>query len=92
MNDKQIILLAGATGYVGGRLRRILENQGARVRCLARRPEFLRSQGDRLKQPEKLTALGASDGVVERSDDPATRARENLVLVLFNHHEFVTVR
>ena len=32
------ILLTGATGYVGGRLLRILEAEGHPVRCLARRP------------------------------------------------------
>ena len=36
------ILLTGATGYVGGRLLAALEGAGYRVRCLARRPEFLR--------------------------------------------------
>jgi len=38
------ILIAGATGYVGGRLLRLLEARGERVRCLARRPEFLRER------------------------------------------------
>jgi uncharacterized protein YbjT (DUF2867 family) len=41
INDR-LILLTGATGYVGGRLLRVLEQQGRRVRCLARRPEFLK--------------------------------------------------
>jgi uncharacterized protein YbjT (DUF2867 family) len=36
------ILLTGASGYVGGRLLKALEGRGERVRCLARRPEFLR--------------------------------------------------
>jgi uncharacterized protein YbjT (DUF2867 family) len=40
-SDDRLILLTGATGYVGGRLLRVLEHQGHRVRCLARRPEFL---------------------------------------------------
>ena len=35
------ILLTGATGYVGGRLLKALETHGFKVRCLARRPEFL---------------------------------------------------
>jgi uncharacterized protein YbjT (DUF2867 family) len=35
------VLLTGATGYVGGRLLPELESRGIRVRCLARRPEFL---------------------------------------------------
>jgi len=36
-----LILLTGASGYVGGRLLGSLEQSGHRVRCLARRPEFL---------------------------------------------------
>jgi uncharacterized protein YbjT (DUF2867 family) len=36
-----LVLLTGATGYVGGRLLKTLEAQGRRVRCLARRPEYL---------------------------------------------------
>ena len=35
------ILLTGATGYVGGRLRKALELPGERLRCLARHPEHL---------------------------------------------------
>jgi uncharacterized protein YbjT (DUF2867 family) len=40
-NAKQLIVLTGATGYVGGRLLKALEREGYRIRCLARRPEFL---------------------------------------------------
>jgi uncharacterized protein YbjT (DUF2867 family) len=40
----RLILIAGATGYVGGRLLRRLETRGERVRCLARRPEYLRGR------------------------------------------------
>ena len=36
-----LVLLTGATGYLGGRLLKALERPGTRVRCLARRPEFL---------------------------------------------------
>jgi uncharacterized protein YbjT (DUF2867 family) len=39
-----LILLTGATGYVGGRLLRALAERGHRVRCLARRPESLTSR------------------------------------------------
>ena len=39
-----LILLTGATGYVGGRLLRALTERGHRVRCLARRPESLTSR------------------------------------------------
>ncbi len=38
------ILLTGAGGYVGGRLLRVLEDEGHVVRCLARRPETLVSK------------------------------------------------
>ncbi|HEU4640438.1 MAG TPA: NAD(P)H-binding protein, partial [Candidatus Binatia bacterium] len=39
---RNLIFIAGATGYIGGRLLRVLEAKGYRVRCLARRPEYLR--------------------------------------------------
>lgn len=44
------ILVTGATGYIGGRLVRILIESGHRVRCLARKPEILRARfGDRVE-------------------------------------------
>jgi uncharacterized protein YbjT (DUF2867 family) len=67
--QQPLILLTGATGYVGGRFLKTLEHAGHRVRCLARRPEFLRPKvgpktevisGDVL-EPENLVA--ALDGV-----------------------------
>lgn len=39
--ERPLVLVTGATGYVGGRLRRRLEETGCRVRCLARNPERL---------------------------------------------------
>jgi uncharacterized protein YbjT (DUF2867 family) len=39
-----LVLLTGATGYVGGRLLKALEHNHCRVRCLARRPEFLQAK------------------------------------------------
>ncbi|WP_339688131.1 SDR family oxidoreductase [Gimesia maris] len=39
-----LVLLTGATGYVGGRLLQALEQRGVRLRCLARRPENLRAR------------------------------------------------
>ncbi len=42
MNSQSgLILITGATGYVGGRLLKRLEKSGRRLRCLARRPEVL---------------------------------------------------
>ena len=41
MADGRLILLTGATGYVGGRLLPLLERRGIRVRCMTRRPASL---------------------------------------------------
>ena len=41
---KPLILLTGATGYVGGRLLKLLEAENHTIRCIARRPDFLRSR------------------------------------------------
>jgi len=41
MTASRLVLLTGASGYVGGRLLPRLEQRGIAVRCLARRPEFL---------------------------------------------------
>src|SRR5438270_12359961 len=40
--DLPVVLLAGASGYVGGRLLPLLERQPVAVRCLARNPDKLR--------------------------------------------------
>lgn len=40
----RLVLVAGASGYVGGRLARALAERGERVRCLARRPEYLQAR------------------------------------------------
>jgi uncharacterized protein YbjT (DUF2867 family) len=39
--EQSLILLTGATGYIGGRLLQVLQQRGHRLRCLARRPDFL---------------------------------------------------
>ena len=41
---KPLILLTGATGYIGGRLLKLFEAERHPVRCLVRRPEFLRGR------------------------------------------------
>jgi len=40
----RLVLLTGATGYVGGRLLNQLESLRVPLRCLARRPEYLRER------------------------------------------------
>jgi uncharacterized protein YbjT (DUF2867 family) len=44
MTNSPLVLLTGATGYVGGRLLPLLVRAGWRVRCLARQPERLASR------------------------------------------------
>jgi uncharacterized protein YbjT (DUF2867 family) len=64
--DSGRILLAGGTGYVGGRLLRVLEQTGRPLRCLARKPEFLQprvatstevARGDVLEMPSLQKAM-----------------------------------
>jgi hypothetical protein len=54
---------------------------------------FLREQAGLLEDPARLTAFPpGTDAVTPAAADPAQRARENLILVLFNHNDFVTIR
>ena len=41
-SEQSIVMLTGGSGYVGGRLIPWLEQQGVRLRCLARNPDKLR--------------------------------------------------
>ena len=61
------ILLTGATGYVGGRLLRALEARHCRVRCMARKPEFLRARAS------ASTEVVAGDVFEPRALDAALR-------------------
>ncbi|MGD8813197.1 MAG: SDR family oxidoreductase [Anaerolineales bacterium] len=69
-HEKTLILLTGATGYVGGRLLQKLEPLGYSIRCLARRPEVLQPkvssstevvQGDVLNRDSLFPALQGVD-------------------------------
>jgi len=70
VSEKSLILLTGASGYVGGRLLPSLENQGYRLRCVARRPEILKPKvspstevvaGDVLDRPSLDAAMRGVD-------------------------------
>ena len=65
-----LMLLTGASGYVGGRLLKSLEDRGYHVRCLARRPATLKAKtgpstevfaGDLLDRPSIEVALRGVD-------------------------------
>jgi hypothetical protein len=63
--------------------------EAERTRC----ERFLRDQTALLRTPARLTPFPPGpDVVIAPAADPAQRARENLVLVLFNHNDFVTIR
>ncbi|WP_435005651.1 DUF1553 domain-containing protein [Tundrisphaera lichenicola] len=55
--------------------------------------EYLASQSEILAEPEKPDAFQAGPACeVAPSGDPHQRARESLIHVLINHHDFVTIR
>jgi hypothetical protein len=54
--------------------------------------QFLRDQAALFVAGGLAPATGGGAAAVKPATDPAERARENLVHVLFNHHDFVTVR
>jgi hypothetical protein len=59
----------------------------------ARCRQFLAEQAGKLADPDRLTPLpGGPASRVPPSPDARLRARENLVHVLLNHNDFVTVR
>jgi len=54
---------------------------------------FLEQQSERFRAGSTLTTFtGGVENANKPSADPVQRARENLVHVLFNHNDFVTVR
>ena len=60
----RLVLLTGASGYVGGRLLRRLEEHGQQVRCLSRRPDALAPGRD-------TTTIVAGDVLESESLRPA---------------------
>ena len=61
-------------------------------RELASCEKFLASQAVTLADPARLTRRNGTNNSLAPSTDPKLRARENLVHVLINHPDFVTIR
>jgi len=68
--DRPLILLTGASGHVGGRLMELLEAEGARLRCMTRRPEELEGRvapGTEVVRGDVMDA-GSLDGALAGVD------------------------
>jgi uncharacterized protein YbjT (DUF2867 family) len=57
---RSLVLLTGASGYIGGRLLKALETARWPVRCLARQPDFLRPRVAPLTEVVKADCLDCS--------------------------------
>lgn len=86
-DDRRLILLTGATGYIGGRLLRALHERGERVRALARRPDDLRG-----RVPSGVEVVGGD--VLERNDLPGAFEGVDtayyLIHAMASRHDFET--
>ncbi|MFN0129723.1 MAG: DUF1553 domain-containing protein, partial [Verrucomicrobiales bacterium] len=55
--------------------------------------QFLNDQTALLSDPSRLTPAAVGDAAAQAAaTEPQARARENLVLVLFNHNDFISIR
>ena len=80
-----IVLVAGATGYVGGRLLSALEERGERIRCLARRPDVLRP---RVSTTTEIVAGDITDPVALTAALQGVRSAYYLVHAMDAHGDF----
>ncbi len=80
------------TAFIGPAFERVLcraPTDAERAECL----EFLEHQPARLADVQGLVAFtSGGENSVKPSADPHQRARENLVHVLLNHNDFLTIR
>ncbi|MFM7844263.1 MAG: DUF1553 domain-containing protein, partial [Planctomycetota bacterium] len=103
--DQSRRLATELTGRVGAgnqpaTVQQFIQAAFARILCRPATPTeeqqcvaFLAEQTQRLADAKQLVPFaGGSDSTVKAATGPHARARENLVLVLFNHNDFVTIR
>jgi hypothetical protein len=91
LSERHTLDAAGDRGFVEAAFELILSRAPTPAEIDACRA-FLERQGRLLSDSTQLTPFGASPAAVKASDNPHQRSRENLVHVLFNHNDFVTVR
>ncbi len=81
-----------AERFVGAAFEQVLSRSPSQEECTVSL-EFLAREAARLADKNNLTAFAGGESVgVKPADDPAMRAREDFVLVLLNHNDFVTIR
>ena len=98
LDQRPLVLLTGASGYIGGRLRTRLEDEPVRLRCLVRRPEFVSPskvaatqvvQGDCLDRESLTPALAGVDTayylVHSMGAGPDFAARDRAAAANFGH-------
>jgi len=88
---KQLVKVTDPAAFVNAAFERVLSRvptDDERKRC----EQFLLDQAALYAKPEKLTPFPVGPAVTPPSPDPGQRAREDLVQVLVNHNDFVTVR
>ena len=84
--------LTSDTDFLRAAFDRVL-NRPPNADELAKTEAFLQRQAAALADPSKLTRTTTGlNSALAPSTDPRLRARENLVHVLLNYHEFVTLR
>jgi hypothetical protein len=82
----------GEEGFIAASFDRIL-NRAPSPEEMKASLDYLRSQAVLYGDVSRLTPFAGGEKTrVKRSSDPAQRARESFVHVLFNHNDFVTVR
>ncbi len=88
---KQLTKVTDAPAFVTAAFERVL-GRAPTADELKRCEQFLRDAAALYAKPDKLTPFPPGAAVTPPSTDPAQRAREDLVHVLLNHNDFVTVR
>ena len=80
-NGKSVVLITGATGYIGGRLMTVVDRSKYKIRCFVRNPDYIQKnsieggeivQGDilDLESIDRKFDIIESVGVLHHMDNP----------------------